>query len=125
MRLRTVGYAFAAGVAAFLVVFAAVAELLVPSVEFSVLLGLPAGLVAGGIVAAAVLVAAGQEADPTRRALATGLGASPVALLVSFVAAVWGLGWPVTSSLVGGAAVGVLAGLGTGAWHRRTARWSA
>ena len=54
MRVRTLALALAAGAATFLVVTAVVSEVLLPVIEFSVLVGLPAGVAAGA--AAAVLV---------------------------------------------------------------------
>ncbi|OAQ52644.1 hypothetical protein HTG_09975 [Natrinema mahii] len=70
MRGRTLGYAAAAGIAAFLVVVVAVSELLVPAIEFSVLVGLPAGVGAGVLVAAVVFVQFGRHADGTPHPLA-------------------------------------------------------
>ncbi|WP_435102569.1 hypothetical protein [Halarchaeum sp. P4] len=111
MRTRTIGYATAAGIATFLVVFVAVSEVLLPYVEFSVLVGIPAGLVAGALAAAFVLSQIGQEDSPTRRNLAKALGTFGVVLLVVFVLGVV-LRVGNTISLVAAAIIGVLAGAG-------------
>lgn len=84
MRRRTVGYAAAAGIAAFLVVFLVVSEALLPYIEFSVLVGISVGLVAGALAAAVVLTQIGQGSSRTRRGLANALGSFGVALLVVF-----------------------------------------
>ncbi|MDS0473761.1 hypothetical protein [Natrinema sp. 1APR25-10V2] len=117
MRLRTLGYAAAAGIATFLVVFAAVSELLLPYIEFSVLVGLPAGIAAGVLIAAVVLVQVGRDGDPTRRWLARGLGAFGVTFLAVFV--VVGFGAGVTIAIAAGTLLGILTGIVVGVRSRR------
>lgn len=85
MRLRTLGYAVAAAAATFLVVTLAVTELFAAEIEFSLFLGLPAGLVAGALAGAAVLLGVGHGDDPVRGGLAAAFGAFGVVVLVVFV----------------------------------------
>jgi hypothetical protein len=56
MTRKSLGYALAAGLAVFLTVGVAVTELAGTWVEFSLFVGLPAGIVAGAAAAAAVTV---------------------------------------------------------------------
>jgi len=117
MRVRTLGYAAAAGIAAFLVVFVAVSELLLPAIEFSVLVGLPAGIGAGVLIAAVVLVRFGRHADGTPRPLALALGTFGVTFLAVFVALV-SLRPGVTGSIVIATGLGIVAGLAVGVRSR-------
>lgn len=118
MRIRTLGYAAAAGIATFLVVFVVVSEALLPYIEFSVLVGIPAGLFVGVLVAAFVLTQLGKEDDRTRRGIAYALGAFGVTLLIVFVLATT-LQVGVTISLLGAVIVGVLVGIGVFVRHSR------
>lgn len=91
MRLRNIALVVASGLAAFLVVGVAVTELLRPSVEFSLFVGLPAGLVAGVLASAGVNLGLGDETSTGRRRVALAAGAfGGVFLAVLLVAA--GLG---------------------------------
>jgi hypothetical protein len=65
MTLKSLGYALVAGIAAFLVVGVTVTELAAARIEFSLFVGLPAGIVVGAAVAAAV--AYGLRGEPTSR----------------------------------------------------------
>lgn len=118
MRARTLGYAAGAGIATFLVVFVAVSEVLLPYIEFSVLVGIPAGLVAGSLAAAFVLTQTGQKANSTRRGLARALGTFGVVLLVAFALALV-LQLSATISIVVATAIGLLAGAGVFVRNRR------
>ena len=85
MTGRTLALAATAGVATFLLVGAAVSEVTMRWVEFSLFVGIPAGVVAGTAVTAAV--AWGLAADrPTRRhraaLAAAGFGVAFLAVLV-------------------------------------------
>lgn len=122
MHLRTLGYALAAGVATFLVVFVAVSELLVPTIEFSVLVGIPAGLIAGVAAIAGVLLGLGERSRGPTRSLAVALGTFGLVLLVALVGALLLLKVSLTLSLVGGTVLGVLGALAAFLWHRREAR---
>ncbi|MFD1563718.1 hypothetical protein ACFR99_09175 [Haloarchaeobius amylolyticus] len=111
MRLRTLGAAGAAGLATFLLVFVIVSEALLPYIEFSVLVGVPAGLVAGALIATVVLVQSSQDDGRTRRPLALALGTFGVTFLVGFVVALGGLQAGVAISIAGAAVLGILSGL--------------
>lgn len=111
MQLRTVGSAAAAGLASFLVTFVAVSELLLPDIEFSVLVGIPAGLVVGAIVAAFVLLHSGRETTQTHHRLAWALGTFGVVHLITFLVATAGLRFGAVVSLGGATAVGLIVGV--------------
>lgn len=83
MNLRNVGPALLAGFASFLVVAIAVTALLETRIEFSALLGLPAGVLAGVVVTGAVYL--GLDADASRRRRRT--VSSVVAFTGGFIAA--------------------------------------
>lgn len=118
MLIRTLGYAAAAGIATFLVVFVVVSEALLPYIEFSVLVGIPAGLFVGVLVAAFVLTQLGKEDDRTRRAIAYALSAFGVTLLIVFVLAIT-LQTGATISLLAATIVGVIVGIGIFLRHTR------
>lgn len=108
MNLRTLALALVAGIASFLVVGIAVTAVAERWIEFSVFVGLPAGLVAGAVAAAAVSLGLddGAPAERRRLALAFGLfGAGFLATLV--VLAVAGQG--IVLSTVAGMVVGLVA----------------
>ncbi|MHB9285895.1 hypothetical protein ACKVMT_02510 [Halobacteriales archaeon Cl-PHB] len=112
MTGRTLGLSLAAGLAAFLLVGAAVTEFALRWVEFSLFVGLPAGLIAGVAMTAAVYWGLAADA-PTRRhrvaVAAAAFGVTFVAVLV-VVAAVLRPG--VVASLVGAALVATLVAVG-------------
>ncbi len=118
MNPRTLGYAAAAGIATFLVVFAAVSELLLSYIEFSVLVGLPAGIAAGVLTAAVVLVLFARNDSETSRPLALALGTFGVAFLAVFVGLL-GLQAGVTVSMAAATVLGLLAGTAVGVRSRR------
>ncbi|WP_253737294.1 hypothetical protein [Halohasta salina] len=108
MTLKTLGYAFAAGIAAFLVVGVTVTELVGAWIEFSLFVGLPAGIVAGALVAAAVSYGLGDGVPSRRRRLAGSVAGFGVGFLVAVVAlGVAGVG--VVSSMVAAFGVGLVA----------------
>lgn len=109
MSIRSVASAFAAGVAAFLLTFVSVAELLLPYVEFSVLVAIPVGLAVGAAVGAFVLSRLGRGNDPVQSALAAGLAGFGGVLLVTFAALAL-VGQGATLSLVVATVVGLLGG---------------
>ncbi|QLG50299.1 hypothetical protein [Natrinema halophilum] len=110
MNIRTHGYAVAAGIAAFLVVFVVVSELLLPYIEFSVFVGIPAGIVAGVLTAVTVLLFS-RETDRTRRPLAVALGTFGVTFLGILVVAIGGFQAGVTISIGIATLLGFLAGV--------------
>lgn len=86
MNMRIAGTAVGAGITVFLVVVVAIIELL--NVEFSALVGLPVGLLAGTAVAVVVAARYDALAGPARYTVdaAAGFGFAVVALLaVSYV----------------------------------------
>jgi len=120
MRLRTLVYALAAGVAAFGLTVVVVVELVIPEVYFSLLVALPVGLVVGTVVAAAVLLLAGEKRTPTQQALAYALGTFGVVLLVVFAAlSVVDVLGGVWLAAVVGSALGLVAGVAVFVRHRR------
>lgn len=113
MNARTHALAIAAGLAAFLLVGVAVTELAARWIEFSLLVGIPAGLAAGALVTAGVYAGLGSGASAERRRYAlsvAGFGAAFVLVLVGG-AAVANLS--VTLSVVAGAAVGLVVAVAT------------
>lgn len=103
-RLPTTLLALAAGVAAFLLVGAVVTAVLEPRIEFSLFLGIPAGLVAGALTVAGV--AYGLRADSEHLpALASSAGWFGIAFLVVAVAV------GVFQTVLLGIVAGVVAGL--------------
>ena len=107
MTLKSLGYALVAGIAAFLVVGVTVTELAAARIEFSLFVGLPAGIVAGAAVAAAVAYGLGKETTPQQRRLA----ASSAGFGVGFFAAVIVLSGLVGLGMVLSMGVGVVVGL--------------
>jgi len=111
MRLRTLALALAAGVTAFVLVGVAVTELAASRIEFSLFLGLPAGLVAGAVTTALVAVGLGRSSASRRFALA--VGAFGVAFPLSLVAIAFLLGSGVLTAMAVAVVVGVVAAVGT------------
>jgi hypothetical protein len=85
MTRKSLGYALAAGLAVFLTVGVAVTELAGTWVEFSLFVGLPAGIVAGAAAAAAVTVGLSDGADPRLHRIAGGMAAFGVGFLLAVV----------------------------------------
>jgi hypothetical protein len=105
MNLRLLGTTIAAGIATVLVVGLAVTELLQPRIEFSLLVGIPAGLFAGAVVAAAVAWGSSAGSTAQRRLLASSIGAAATTFLV-----VVGAGVVLALGVAGTVVVGVLLG---------------
>ena len=108
MRLTTLGFALAAGVAGLLVVGVLATELgTAAGIEFSLFVGIPAGLVAG--VAAAVVVFLRFEApEAARRRPAVALAGFGVAFVVALLVAAGGLGLRNSVALPVAAVVGLV-----------------
>lgn len=104
MNLKIFGLALAAGVATFIVAGVAVTELLQPRIEFSLLVGLPVGLVAGSLAAAVVAWGVNEGEPPQRRRLATAFGAFGAGFLVVLFA---GILLPLGTTITIGIGVGV------------------
>ncbi|MFC6718046.1 hypothetical protein ACFQGT_10445 [Natrialbaceae archaeon GCM10025810] len=88
MHLRSIGYLVTAGLAAFLVVTVTVTELLHSRIEFSLLVGIPAGLVAGAVAAGVVAWGFADGAPERRRRVASSFGAFGIGVLVAIAAGV-------------------------------------
>ena len=114
MQPRALVYAGAAGIATFLVVFVVVSEALLPFLEFSVFVGLPAGLVAGISIAVFVLVQFSRRKDRARPPLALTLGTFGITFLGVLVIALGGFQTGVTISITVAAVLGSLVGLVAG-----------
>ena len=103
MDLKSVVLAAVAGVAAFVVVGVATTELVAPWIEFSVFVGIPAGVVAGTVATVGVYLGLADDAPAQRRRVAVSVaGFGVVFLTVLFAGA-------------GVFEMGVLAALGLGA----------
>ena len=111
MVLRAALYALAAGLAAFLLVGVAVTELAASQVEFSLFLGIPAGLVAGAITATTVLFTAEGD-DPRRRRLGFAVGTFGVVFLLGLLVVALVLRQGVVVAIVAGLALGILGAAG-------------
>lgn len=118
MRPRTVLLALVAGIAALLTVGVAVTELAAGAVEFSLLLGLPAGVLAG-LAAAAVVLARLESLDPARRRPAVVLVAFGGTFLAVLVGLAVGLGVRNSLALPVAAVLGVVAAAVAGALRGR------
>lgn len=92
MRLRTAGFAVLAGLAALLVVGVVATELgTAAGVEFSLFVGIPAGLLAGA-AAAVVVFLRFEDPEPTKRQPALALAGFGVAFVVALLVAVGAFG---------------------------------
>lgn len=105
MNRRLLGLTIAAGLATFLIVGVAVTELLQSRIEFSLLVGIPAGLIAGAAIAAVVAWGVSEGAPAQRRRLAVAFGTFGATFLVVLVT---GAFLPV------GTVVSIVIGIGVG-----------
>lgn len=104
---RTVGLAGLAGVAAFVLVGVAVTELASRVIEFSLFVGIPAGLLFGA--AAAILVLARlEDPSPARRRPAVVVAWFGVAFVVALLLGTGLLGLPNSTAILGATIVGAL-----------------
>ncbi|MDR5657542.1 hypothetical protein RH831_10175 [Halodesulfurarchaeum sp. HSR-GB] len=110
MTTKSLGLALAAAVAGFLLVGVAVTAVTGRWVEFSVFLGLPAGLVAGALLGAAAYVGL-ESPSPQRNAVAGGFVAFALGFLLGFLilAGVFRVG--VTTALGVAVVLGLAVGL--------------
>ncbi|WP_049986874.1 hypothetical protein [Halobellus rufus] len=109
MSVRTVAVAVVAGIAAFLVSAVAVIELLLPTMEFSVFVALPAGIFVGSAVTSLVLFAY-RGGDDTRR-IANAIGAFAATFLVAFGVVLFVVGVGAVVSLLVAIVVGAVGAL--------------
>lgn len=112
MTVRSLLVALAAGVAAFIVVGAAVSEYTLRWIEFSVFVGIPAGLAAGAFVAAGVYLGLADDAPAQRRRVASAFGGFGVAFVVLLVGLAAGLGLGTVQSMVVAAVAAAVIGGG-------------
>ncbi|WP_232700701.1 hypothetical protein [Halobacterium wangiae] len=115
MRSKPVVLSVVAGVAAFVAVGAATTELVAPWIEFSLFVGLPAGVVAGALAASVVYLGFADGAPAKRRRVALAVAGFGVVFLGVLVlaAAVFGLG------VVAALGLGAVLGLATAAGYYR------
>jgi len=109
MTLKLLGYALAAGVAAFLVVGVTVTELAAARIEFSVFVGIPAGVVAGMAVTAAVAFELADVDSPQRYRLAGAVAGFGVGFLAAVIVLSGLVGLGVVLSMALGVVVGLVA----------------
>ncbi|MFW6448371.1 MAG: hypothetical protein ACOC0X_02390 [Halobacteriota archaeon] len=113
MDLRSIGLATAAGIAAFLLVTVAVTEAASATIEFSLFVGLPAGVIAG--IAAMASVYVGLNRGQRGRAVAAAAGAFGLGFLLATGIGLL-LGWGVLVAMglgVAGGGIGAVIG-----WRR-------
>lgn len=108
MNVKSLTLAVAAGVAAFLVVGVAVTELTHPWIEFSLFLGIPAGLAAGAFVAAGVYLGLADDAPTRRRRIAGTFAGFGAGFLVALIVLGGVLNLGVTLALVAAGVVGLV-----------------
>lgn len=109
MNLKHIALAVLAGIAAFLIVGIAVTELLSPRIEFSLFVGIPAGLLAGVVTVIAVALGLGRDEPGTRRvAVAFGIFGAVFVVATVLVGGLGGRG--VLVSMLVGVVVGIVAG---------------
>ena len=108
MNLRTVGSALVAGAAALLVVGVVATELgTAAGIEFSLFVGIPAGL-AAGVAAAAVVFLRLEDPDRSRRRPAVALAGFGVAFFLALLVAAGGAGLRNSVALPVAAVVGLV-----------------
>jgi hypothetical protein len=112
MHARTLALALAAGLAAFLAVGAAVTDLALRWIEFSLFVGLPVGAVAGATAAALVVVGSGEEASARQRAVGIAVGAFGIVFLLVLGVAVGVFSVPNSRALTLATLVAALAAAG-------------
>lgn len=117
MQLRSVFLALVAGIATTLLAGAAVTEALLPTIEFSAIVGLPVGIAAGLLVGALVLVGlAGRNTPPVHRHAATAVGVCGLVVLGVFAIAVFAAGVGALVGIAAGGVVGMIVGAGVFVW---------
>lgn len=108
MNVKSLGLALVAGLAAFLVVGVAVTEFTLRWIEFSLFLGLPAGLAAGAFTAAGVYLGLAEDAPAGRRRIAGAFAAFGGGFLVALLVLGWILEVGATAALVGSVVVALV-----------------
>ena len=111
MSVRPIALAAGAGVAAFLLVGVAVTELARPRIEFSLFVGIPAGIAAGAFTAAAVFLGLADDAPASRRRAAGATAAFGVGFVVALVALGWVAGVGAVTAIVGAVVAALAVGV--------------
>lgn len=111
MQLKSLVLALVAGLAAFLVVGVAVTELVQSWIEFSLFLGIPAGLGAGAFVAALVYLWLADDVPAQRQRVAITFASFGVAFLVILLAISIVLDMGTTLTLIVATVVGIMAAI--------------
>lgn len=119
MHARTFGLAGLSGIAAFVLVGAVVTELLSQVIEFSLFLGIPAGLLAG-VAAAFVVYARLDDPVQARRRPAIALAGFGAGFVVTLALGNLVVGLANSIALPAAAVVGVLAGVVAVLWPRES-----
>lgn len=110
MSVRSFVAALGAGIAAFLIVGVSVTEFAQTWIEFSLLVGIPAGLAAGAFTAAAVYLGLADDAPARRRRIAGGFAAFGAGFLVALIL----LGWVVNIGVTMAIGISVVVALVVG-----------
>ncbi len=100
MEYKSLVGALLSGIAVFLVVGVAVTEFAGSWIEFSLFLGIPAGLAAGVFTTGAVYLGLADDAPAGRRRVAGAFAAFGVAFLVGLVALGWVVNVGVTTAII-------------------------
>lgn len=111
MNLKTLALVFGAAIATFLLVGIAVTELVQPWIEFSLFVGIPAGILAGAIAGALVALGLQTDAPDQRKRVAQSFAAFGLVFLAVVVGVnLAGLGMLI--STLAGVVVGSFASIG-------------
>lgn len=110
MELRDVALAVVSGLATFVIVGVAVTEVTAEWIEFSLFVGIPAGVISGVAVTLVVYLGLTSETPGTRRPIAIGLGTfGGVFILVLVLGLI--INTPTVTVLLVATAVGVVGGI--------------
>ncbi|MFB6164705.1 MAG: hypothetical protein ABEJ31_06055 [Haloarculaceae archaeon] len=112
MNVRNFLLVAASGIAALLLVGVAVTELAAPAIEFSLFLGIPAGVAAGLGVAGLVAVGLGATSTPARRRASQAVGTFGLTFLVVLLVFVWPLSTSPSTALAAAAIAALLTAIG-------------
>lgn len=112
MNAKSIGLALAAGLAVFLIIGIAVTEFAQTWIEFSVFLGIPAGLATGVFTATAVYLGLADDVPAQRRHITEAFVGSSTAFLVVLIVLGGVLDLGITLTLGIAFVVGLVAGIG-------------
>jgi hypothetical protein len=111
MSLKSISLALLSGIAAFLIVGVAVTEFTQPWIEFSLFLGIPAGIATGAFTAAGVYLGLADDSPAGRRRIAGAFAAFGAGFIVALVVFGWVVNTGVTTAIV----ISVIVALAVGA----------